>query len=335
MRNKLFLTLAIIGISFGSFAQLPYTLTVYSQAYVPLDSATVLDPGQVWNTNYNFAAPVGFNFYMDTIDCPNFYSIGGNFAVTDTANVTSSGFIITDASLDDRGYLGDTVSRSPLRYKLTGTPGNLIFKAEFFNAGFDQQLQDSLPMTDSVNFQVWYYEDSGTVELRYGPSLITGTDYFNFGNGPLVGYACDNDTNGNGNIYLLNGDPLHPTIQTVVQINGNLLSTPLSLNSYPVNGTVYRFSRLHPINLVSVPEVFTSENVSVFPTRCSNEIKVKYSGPETPAYEIFSVTGIKMGLSGQVQKGLNHIDLSNFPPGMYLLHLQGAGDSKVYKFVKI
>ena len=195
--------------------------------------------------------PIGFPFRIDTINCPYYFSEGGSSFLTDTNNVTVSGFIMTIASLNDRGYTIDSVAHSPIRYKVTGPVGNRIFKSEFFNAGFDQQLQTSGVMTDSVNLQVWFYEDSGAVELRYGPSLITDPSYFDPVN--FVGYGQDLDTNFSGKIYVLNGNPAAPTVQAVNMVNGNQTTVFAGLSSFPPGGTVNRYPRKAVTGVCNVP----------------------------------------------------------------------------------
>ncbi len=331
MRQFLFTLFTILLLSSKAFAQMNYTFTVYSQPYVPLTSATRIDSGLIWDNTHNFTAPLGFPFKIDTINCPYFISEGGNVSVTDTATVTFSGFILTDASLDDRGYTTDTVSHSPVKYKLTGTAGHHIFMYEVSNAGFDQQLLDISKMTDSVNLQIWYYEDSGIVELRYGTSLVTGTDYFDPA-GPIAGYLED-FVSGNGTVYMLGGNPASPILQKV-PISGGMPTIAYSgLSSFPPDGTVYRFTpNFAPL---SIGQVFIPENIIVYPTVCTDNVMIKYKGAENLNYDVYSINGAQMNLTGQANKGLNRINISNLPAGMYLLHLQGSADSKVYKFVKM
>ena len=333
MKQFLVLSCAFFLLAVNVSAQLPYSFSVYNQAYVPLTGATLFHPGLVWNVNSIFSAPIGFPFTIDTFHCSNFYSEGANTTSTDTTSATFSGFVLTDAGLDDRGGVGGgTVSRSPVRYELTGSAGHQIFKFEVFNAGFDQQLVDSGFLSDSVDMQMWYYEDSGIVELRYGPSLITGTDYFNYA-GTMSGFIQNLDSNGNGTAYLLGGSPASPSVQTVPLVSGNPTTTFDVLSPFPPSGTVYRFGPLH--NSTDVGTFFTPATVNVYPTAAQDEVMINYKGNEILGYDVLSVNGARMEVNGWANNGITHIDISNFPAGIYLLHLQGSSDSKVYKFVKI
>ena len=334
MKSKLLLAIAILGSSLASSAQvMPYTFSYYNQAYVPLDSATRIDSGLIWDGNATFAIPIGFHFLIDTFNCPNFFS-WGDVVLADTGNFID-GFIISDATFIDRGSDSMLKSKSPVRYKVTGPAKQRIFKVEFFNAGFDQQLANGLPLSDSISFQVWFYEDSGNVEIRFGPSLVTGTDYFQFTGNDVTGYAQHMDTNGNGYLYTLKGDPAHPNMQTVHMVSGIPTTPIMGLNTWPPTGMVYKYARKNPINLVQVPTVFTDENVNVYPTVCTNQLTVRFDGNETPEYDIVSISGANMNTKGQINHGTNKIDVSNLAAGTYLLHLQGGADSKVFRFVKM
>ncbi len=334
MKRKLLLAIAMFGISIGSFAQvMPYTFSAYNQAYLPLDSATRIDSGVIWDYNTTFTAPVGFHFLIDTINCPAFIFNDNSF-FADSGNFLD-GFIISDADFTDRGIDSLIKSKSPVRYKVTGPPKERIFKAEYFNVGFDYQFQQGIPLTDSVNFQVWFYEDSGTVEIRFGPSLVSVSDYFQFIGNDVSGYVQHIDTNGNGYLYILKGNPAHPTMQTVHMVNGIPTTSFSGLDAWPPNGTVYKYTRKNPINLVQVPVVFTDENVDVFPTVCTNQLTIRFDGNETPEYNVVSISGANMNMKGQVSRGTNKIDVSNLAAGTYLLHLQGGADSKVFRFVKM
>lgn len=331
MRTILFSVSSLLLISATSLAQAPYTFSVYSQPYVPLDSATLVDSGYAWNSNDYLTAPVGFAFNIDTIHCPYMFSSGGSSFATDTNVVTISAFLFTSASLDDRGYMTDSVAHSPIRYKLTGPAGHRIFKFEIANAGFDQQLLDMGVMTDSVSLQSWFYEDSGIVELRYGPSHITGTDYFTPFN--FAGYARDVDSNGNGLFYALGGNPLSPIVQHVPLVGGNPSVAFSGLTSFPPSGTVYRFA-YHP-GALAITQLTDESDISVYPTVAANEVTVQCAKAGGRSYEILSVSGIHMDLSGPLTDGRNEVDVRALPAGMYLLRVNGGAGSTVYKFVKM
>jgi hypothetical protein len=337
---KRILPVALLALFFSvsAYAQIPeYNLSVYSDAYTPLTSGTLIDSGVVWNGNtQNFAAALPFPFHIGRSVCPAFISEGGSDVVTDTLNVGYSGFTLTDATLDDRGLVGDTVSRSPVRYMVSGATGHRIFKVEVANAGFDQEYLDSNTLNDSVNLQIWYYEDSNIVELRYGPSHITGTDYFALG-GNIVAFADSLDDNSNGNAYVLSGNPMTPTIQLITLTNGipNTLPTPLS--SFPASGTVYRFTptAFEDSLLGTGRNLTVSNNVKVYPTACTDKINVAYNSDVAATYHVYSITGADMQLSGDLTNGVTGINTSALPAGTYLVRVNNGASAKTFKFVKM
>jgi len=331
---KRFLLLALAGAlcSVTASAQFPYHFSAYHDTYVPLDSATIVDSGRVWDLGTIFHAPIGFPFMIDTFHCSSFISPGANDPATDSNSVITSGFIIEDGDLDDRGFVTDSFSLSPVRYKVTGPVGHQIFKFEVWNAGFDQQFSATGAMTDSFCFQYWYYQDSNVVELRYGPSRVTRTDYFALGK-PFAGFGQNVDTGGNGTLYILGGNPNSPNVQTVPLVAGNPTTIFSPLNSFPTSGTVYRFGPLP--NHTSVNELLNSDELNVYPTSASNEVIINYKGGDQLHYNVYSITGANTNINGNAVKGLTKIDISNLPSGMYMVNAATAEVSRVFKIVKI
>ncbi|MBA3829604.1 MAG: T9SS type A sorting domain-containing protein [Taibaiella sp.] len=243
---KKYLVTFLALLSFSCLNAQPYTLSVLHDVYVPLVTSTSLNGSVVWDDIYAADVPLGFNFKIDTISTNAFFLSGPARVVSDTNMVkVTSGFFLTDAMLVDRGFVA-SASRSPLRYRVSGASGARIFKYEMFNAGFRSEYDSLGTLSDSISIQLWYYEGTNIVELRYGPSKISYPRlYFNnastLGN-PIVGYFKDNDPiSGVGDFFLLSGDPLHPGIDSI-HLDTSLSSQPLGLSSYPTNGTVYRFT---------------------------------------------------------------------------------------------
>ena len=80
---------------------------------------------------------------------------------------------------------------------------------------------------------------------------------------------------------------------------------------------------------------FTSANVNVYPTAAQDEVMINYKGSEILSYDVLSVSSARMIVNGSADNGITHIDVSNFPAGIYLLHLRSSADSRIYRFVKI
>lgn len=333
MKQPLIAFIAFFFLYSHAKAQLPYTFTTYQQKYVPLSGAVSINNGTVWEEANWYSVPMGFNFKFDVISFNTFNLQGPVNVVTflSSAVTTISSFILTDANLLDRGW-GTASSKSPMRYVIDGTPGSRIFKYELFNAGFQGEYDTLRTLNDSVDLQVWLYEGSNVVELRYGPSQITHPDYY-FLNSMVLGktaisYGQDIDPAGNGDFWVLAGDPLNPTIQDIPTTNWMPVDTPTCLSSFPPNGTVYRFT---PIK-TEVPSV-SQNSISVYPTLCHNQLLVNYNNIACTHYIITSASGTNV-ISGSLSTGVNKIDVSPLTNGLYFINLQSEKGNSFFKFTK-
>ena len=240
MMRYITLTIAIIFTCLTQVqAQMPYDVSVKNEQYTPLDNAIPLSDTSIWDDPvYNI--PLGFNYKIGDEELNSIYFKFENLISPDTGIEIINGFVCMDIDLIDRGAIDSNGSKSPIRYKVVGTPGNRICKIEVFNAGFYAEFEEYGTLDDSINVQFWLYENGHKFEVHYGSSKISNpTEYFNFGTGPLVGYAdYFNTNNASGTIYALSGTTSNPYIDSITSnyIGGSLLS-------YPAENTVISFSR--------------------------------------------------------------------------------------------
>jgi hypothetical protein len=315
----------------AAFAQFPYKLTVSKQAYMPLTTGTDFFPGYIWSDTDVFIAPFGFNFKMDTIHCNTFFSEGATSFESDTFANRLSGLIFYEDLLEDRGQQTGLATLSPVRYQVTGTAPNRIFKMEVYNAGFNIERQNYSTMNDSVCVQVWFYESSNVFEVRYGPSQIThATDYFSAGSGPLFAYAIDLDTSANGKIYEIVGSPMSPLIDSVRLANGTPLGSFNTLDSWPSDSMVYTFtpktSAVHTIDQIEA---------KIFPTLCTDHITLEVPSSGLYNYHIITISGSETGIAGESTLQKTTVDVSNLPAGTYLLQMKNSSGSLVQRFTKL
>lgn len=325
---KLLLAGFLLLTSLKSAAQLPYTLSTLNQAYQPLTATTTLNGSTIWDDD-SISVSMPFAFSVGGRTMTRFIiDLGaGGFFNGDTGVV--SGFYYGDMDLVDKGNLTGTATVSPLRYQVAGSTPNRIFKVEIVNAGFYDELNDSNSANDGVNIQMWLYETTNIVELRYGPSVISGPDYFYSGTGPLVGFEqYGEDSSGITNVfYTLTGNPSAPTIDSLDINNG----TGNVLNSFPANGTVYRFTPKVANAIGKIPAI---ANVTVYPTQAQDELHITMGGSATATYRIVGVDGRSTGLTGAANAGTNKVDLRSLAQGMYLLQLENGAGQSTYRFSK-
>lgn len=326
MKKHLLLFFApVLLMATSSFAQFKYNLTVSNATYVPLTGGTSLSGSTLWNGEH-YKTPIGFNFKIEDSTITNFSLYSNAFACTDTEGV-ASGFFISDADLQDRGLPTMGTPVSPIRYQLSGTAGSRIFKMEVYNAGFWDEYDIYSTNNDSICYQVWYYEGSNIVELHYGPSNVThASDYFQLAGGqPVVGFIrkVNFDLTTINKMYFLRGNPLSPVIDST----SSILSVSGGLNSYPANGTVYKFTP----KTTGIKDISTSvENVTVQNTLCRDVLRINNSAEVATSYRIMATNGSTVSLSGNLEKGTNNIDVSQLSSGVYILTVyNNTGRSQV------
>ncbi|XZF15018.1 T9SS type A sorting domain-containing protein [Chitinophagaceae bacterium MMS25-I14] len=329
MKKALLFFAALPFFALCAYAQMPYNVTVLTgQTYQPLTGGTSMNGAAIWDEE-TFTAPIGFLMRIGNDTTSVFYSETSIPGCTTDSTGIANGFSFMDADLADRGIVTGTQSLSPIRYTLTGNAGSRIFKCEYFNAGFADEYNNTGHAYDSVNFQVWYYEGTNVVELRYGPSQISNTGYFNFGNGPIIGYGNNVDfTNiSTGTIYYLSGSPTSPTIDSLSLPPS---AFPVPISSYPANGTVYRFTPNH----LGIDHLALAD-VSVYPTAVNNTLHINNGNNSMFDYNVVGVSGVATNVKGIAKQGANNIDISVLAPGMYLLQLRNDNGSGIYKFIKL
>jgi hypothetical protein len=276
-----------------------------------------------------YSIPLGFTFNMGGNTITRFNLLNTNFITTDTTG-TISGILATDAQLIDRGALG-TVSASPLSYTVSGTPGSRIFKAEWSNAGFALELDNHGTLNDSINMQIWLYEGTNVVELRYGHMHISHPqEYFDMLGQPVIGYVRNLNfmTASIEKIYLLSGNPANPSIDSFSMAQP--IATPLS--SFPVSGTVYRFTPKS--GTTGIGGGLALKGLQVYPTVCSGSLNVSFTDARSVSYNVLAINGTVTTLSGELKSGNNSIDVSSLAPGAYLVRLKDRQQQQVLKFVK-
>lgn len=189
--KRLLLSLNLLLVSFYSFAQ--YSFAVSSSTYSELTNPTSLNNNTSWDRDSNYTIPFNFNFAIhgQTYTSLNLIAGGGiSFQGQKELRVLSH---------PDSGYLlGDkdsSVSQSPISYEIIGRAGQQILKMQWKNAGFREFCASSIP-NDSINFQIWLYEGTNSIEVHFGSSFSTLGSYGN----------PDCNTGVNGTQFLLRYD---------------------------------------------------------------------------------------------------------------------------------
>ncbi len=306
----------------NAHAQLYSTYTTQTnQAYTPLTSSTDMTGGQPW-VAVDFSVPMPFPFSFNRRPVSAFNFLNSRYsqpfiAASDNPLDSLFAFLPMDCVLWDRANHDSvaTTGVSPIRYQTTGTAPSRIFKVEFFNAG----LYEDEYNTDSINFQVWFYEGTHAVEFRYGPRQLNPQflyDYFDPGPGPVIGFANGIDTAFNSAfLYHLVGSPGAPTLDSFDTQN-----FPTSvLSSFPPVGTVYRFTPSTSSAGIDLAGA-VARAFKLYPSVASEFIHIEWAGATGESYEIITATGQGVA-GGKLGRGTQRVSVAHLPAGTYYLRL--------------
>ncbi|MEK6616027.1 MAG: hypothetical protein AABZ32_07945, partial [Bacteroidota bacterium] len=171
----------------------PYTFSYSMGTYTNLVNPISINAGLTWD-DPTFSIPIGFNFTLwnntiSTINTDVFW-LGGILTPSVSGIQPFLGYLadITDRASTPTNWDGMPGSLSPISYEVTGTTGNKIFKMEWKNAGFYEDINNNSVSTDYVNLQMWLYEGTNNIEIRFGNSSITQPNLVYAGDpGPAIG----------------------------------------------------------------------------------------------------------------------------------------------------
>jgi len=292
-----------------------------------LDNPTSINNGMTWSYP-NYTIPIGFNFQFFNQNLDSFYILedfdasiltSSNDLSNNVASVVPFGTNIMDRGWDINSSSPTENSLSPLSYQIDGTIGNRIFKMEWKNVGFSGEIWDYEHMaTDFANFQIWCYESSNIIEIRFGESHFEHYDSsFYDESGPLIGLFPSINVDGpTQNGLVLTGSPSNPTLL-------NTMST-LFLNGMPPNGAVYKFT---PTTASVYDEV--NSLLSIIPN------------PTTDFFEILNTNTLKIGYIynqlGQIIQIFESkkVNICNLEKGVYFLKVIDVKNQvKTAKIVK-
>lgn len=315
----------------------PYQLVVDSEPYEDLQNATELLSGEVWDDPM-FALPIGFefNYFGQPVDSLFQIDLGSGFvfkeAHIDAPDSVSIPLLFPYVSdIIDRGIDIDS-SLSPISYLVEGEPGSRIFKLEYKNAGFFEDVS----MNDFVNFQMWMYEGSGDIELRFGPNQVNDFEnsHFDWG-GPssfLIRESFYFDDGDGGIIYdwgYISGTNGAFTLMAIDSLN--LIQDPFGLidpmEEDPLDGTVFRFSN----TITHTNRPYQLAELNIFPTLTSEQVQVVV--PEAGVLEVLSLNGRRMW-SEDLLPGQSSLQVSTWPAGHYFVNLKSGEKMYIARFVK-
>jgi hypothetical protein len=327
MKKYLLFLAAFFALSAGA-QEFPYEFTVLTESYTDLEGSTSLNNGQVWD-DPEYIVPIGFEFnYFGNVSSTLFMTnLGAGFYFpinNDFANI----FFPYSSDIIDAGYAIDE-SMSPISYLLEGEPGSRIFKMEWNNCGFYYEVADLGVANNIVNLQMWLYEGSNDIDVRFGPNSIKSDGLVHDGFltslfAEEVGMTQETLTS----VFALQGDPQAPTVFASTDINE--LFSQTFLEEDPTNGTVYHFGS----TFVSVEDdADAKENWMVWPSIVTENINIQTDTHAPVSLYVHNLAGQQVAQQ-TLTGNLNQVSLSHLTAGIYLVRLQQNNIVQTYKIVK-
>lgn len=235
--------------SFNIQAQdFPYIFTAFQEEYVSLENGTSINNGEIWD-DPAYGVPIGFEFELFGQPISEIYWNGFLGAIVMGTDYYSyepgPAMIVYGSDLADRALNTGGPSESPIVFELQGTAPNRIFKVEYQNAGF----YNDFPSVSYVNFQLWLYEGSNTIEYRYGDISVT-TPVHDYGDAPKIGFFAELDFYNYtiDKFYYLGGSTSNPTVEETDDFYYYYYAGT-ALDGEPGNGQVYQFSLGAAVNV--------------------------------------------------------------------------------------
>jgi type IX secretion system substrate protein len=319
-----------------------YSFRHFKDEYKPLDkdSSINITENIAWdNLGDYYDIPLGFNFELNGVmyDSVRISPEGGqiNFFQECGYNVFHSGPMINAfyTWLYDKG--SDTIPstpRSPILYRTTGNTSSKLTIVEWRNAG----ISGGVSFDDYIDFQVWFYESSNQIEIRYGGGYVEDTAnswIFIGGEGPGVSFPYIVDCNPivARKDILIFGYRNNPKDTIVDSTNFPTDLYYYHITGIPDEGMVYQFNPW-PVGIEGIEAM---DDIQVFPNPATEQIQIKTEIPEmqNSRFAILNMMGAEL-TNGRLAVG-GQIDVSSLTPGIYLLYVKVKDRVIVKKFSKL
>lgn len=324
MKNNILafiLTLASAGVFAQQAAGPHYVFTNYNSVFTPIQEATSLDGGFIWD-DPTWTVPLSFTFYTanDTITTIYIGELGATiYGIQDDS--------LSDIFLpyyDDIANADNDTLVSPVSYVIEGPPGFQICKIEWLNVGFYEDGAANGTYTNTTSFQLWLYENSNIFEYHYGPSNISDPTLVHMFGAPACAFVENLNQNSGfewDGFWSISGNTDSPTI-TPLTTNDVLMAQGFPANAVlsgePTEGTVYRFAP----TFVHVEENSLA-TFDVYPNPTSGLLNVFNPTQTSVVAQILSSEG-KIIQVETLTSGRNSIQTNELASGFYLLLINGT-----------
>ncbi|HXA02151.1 MAG TPA: T9SS type A sorting domain-containing protein [Cytophagaceae bacterium] len=321
------LTLNLV-ISQLSFSQV-YTFSKDAATYHDLISPVNLNGTTYWDDE-NWVIPIGFKFLgHDTLTI----SSNGLVSLANYNKLVDQQITYTISAFADASIGADLIDRdinnpqiSPINYQLSGTSPDKILKIEWRNAGFIYDNNN----VDHISFQLWLYEDSNKIEMRYGQHYFLNTQIFSLNNstGAVIGigsYKYGLNPPGAHNNQYVNSAPSIYLIGSAkspgTSISFSSLTATDTSDCAPANGTRFTFKTDY-----SVTGIYKAQELAVklFPNPVSSVLHIEFENKSAAEIFLFDTMGqlVFNEIVSQAGQFSTTLNIERFSRGLYMLKIE-------------
>lgn len=324
MKHLIFsgVAMALLTLTWGQDAT--YTTELIAQPYAPLEEYSLLNLELGWD-DPEVMLPIPFDMVVwgDTCTVMATANLGEMILSVGQANHLIAPVLADICDVAPADSTGQDVSE--IRHTIEGEAPNRVFKVEYHNVGFYNEVynwQDTVVQaTQRATYQVWLHE-TGTITYHYGPNTVTDFALVADGFPNTAGLIGNFDPYAySGTLLMAEGEADAPTFLTSNDIYGWAYSGAQGWgNTWPSEGTGYVFDPAYPLSVAS-PEVLSS--VSAFPNPASSRLNVTLDSP-TPQSGTWMDPRGRITQTIVLQPGNNQVDVSGMTPGAYALRLDSG-----------
>lgn len=327
--KRIFTTCFLGTALFAANAQVfPYDFSILNQPYADLQNPILLTT-ESWD-DPSLTVPLGFEFnFLGSTTNNLYFDLGlGGLLVPDFVGSAVDMILAYNSDIIDAGFNSNEML-SPISYLVEGIPGSRICKIEWKEAAFFNEVTEFETALNRVNFQLWLYEGSNVIEVRFGENTIKAFDLVHDGMGPMIGFIEGLDLiNENFTaLYALQGAPASATVSTWTDMP-EVLSF---LTDDPSNGTVYRFA---PNGVVNVDEPEVAANFVLFPQPAQDYCTLMFSEPvDFLTVQLFDMSGREVSTYAGNSSSVV-LNLSELSQGVYIARVTANGREFTRKLVR-
>jgi hypothetical protein len=298
-----------------------YEFTHFSESYTEITDGTVLSNTTVWFDELPVTVPIGFTF-------PYFGFQVESIEIYQT--VFHSEFIHDNSPIGIQIFpfgaqFTMANSGTEISYKTTGTVGSRIFVTQWKGLAL---MGDSIG-NSRANFQAWFYEADGTIEFRFGDMLISSNQsYFTEQPGGFTALLYyTNPSNPEGSLSS-SSLCLLDNAESPEMANYNSFIEPYTMNGYPAEGKVYRFTRTD----AGISE-HSAATFTITPNPGNDNILIS-TEHQFDKIAIYSMDG-QLVLTTTMDAMSKQLNVQELAKGSYIIELNNHLTKQTQRFIKM